>query len=259
MPKHISPAAEAGPPRVRCCARWFGAARGSFLAGAVFLGVLALAGAGCVWCKNPVGEKVIAARQYSLRGMEALQREQFEEAEGLFASAVQTSPVDERARCRYAESLWRRGARQEAIAQMEEAVRLSGNDPKLLVELGEMHLAFGDLPRATKCAEQAVAVNGRSASAWALRGDVLRRTGKPQDALACYHRALTYQTHFTHVQLATADIYRESGRPQRSLATLDVLAAQFSPGQEPVEVLFHKARLFINGGRPSGNLPPRRR
>jgi tetratricopeptide (TPR) repeat protein len=202
--------------------------------------LLTSAAIGCACCRNPVGDNVIAARQYSLRGMEAMQRENWDEAESLFARAVSTSPVDERARCRYAETLWRRGARKQAIDQMEEAVRLSSNDPKLLVELGEMHRAEGDLSRAAERAEQAVAANGRLASAWALRGDVLHRTGRATEALACYHRALTYQEHFPRVQLAAANIYRESGRPQRALATLELLAGQYPPGQEPAEVLFHK-------------------
>ena len=237
MPKHIAPGwlacfelARRGAPRVDAAP----------LCRLVFSAALLNAAIGCACCRNPVGDNVIAARQYSLRGMEAMQRENWDEAESLFARAVSTSPVDERARCRYAETLWKRGARQEAIAQMEEAVRLSSNDPKLLVELGEMHLAGGDLARAAERAEQAVAADGRSASAWALRGDVLRRTGHAAEALACYHRALTYQEHFPHVQLAAADIYRKSGRPQRTLATLELLAGQYPPGQEPAEVLFHK-------------------
>lgn len=178
-----------------------------------------------------------------------MQRQQWEQAEDLFAQAVQTSPVDERARWRYAEMLWRRGAHKEALVQMEEAVRLSGNEPKLLVQSGEMYLAAGDLPRAAKRAEQAVAADSQMASAWALQGDVLRRSGNHQDALAAYHRALNYQEHFPHVQLAAAEIYGESGRPQRALATLELLAGQYPPGQEPAEVQFATGLALKSLGR----------
>lgn len=211
--------------------------------------VACLVSAGCAYCKSPVGENVVAGRQLSLKGLEAMQRDQWEQAEDLFAQAVRTSPVDERARWRYAETLWRRGAHQEALTQMEEAVRLSGNDPKLLVQLGEMHLASGDLPRAARRAGQAVAADSRSAPAWALRGDVLRREGNHQDALAAYHRALHYQEHFPHVQLAAAEIYREAGRPQRALATVELLAGQYPPGQETTQVQYSKGLALKALGR----------
>lgn len=210
---------------------------------------LGLAAIGCAYCKSPVGASVIASRQLSLQGMEAMQRQDWERAEGLFAQAVHTSPVDERARWRYAETLWRRGAKQEAVTQMEEAVRLSGNEPKLLVQLGEMHLAMGDLPRAAKRAQQAVSGDSRSATAWALQGDVLRRSGNHQDALAAYHRALHYQEHFPHVQFAAAEIYTESGRPQRALATLELLAGQYPPGQEPADVQYARGLALKSLGR----------
>lgn len=245
MPKHIAPQALANPIFPRPGASGCIAAR-TFLGAAI---LATLASSGCAYCKSPVGENVVAARQLSLKGLEAMQRQEWENAEGLFAEAVRTSPVDERARWRYAETLWRRGAQKEALEQMEEAVRLSGNDPKLLVELGEMHLASGDLPRAARRAEQAVASDSRSPAAWALRGDVLRWAGNQQEALAAYHRALNYQEHFPHVQLAAAEIYGESGRPQRALATLEHLEGQFPPGQEPAEVQFAKGLALKSLGR----------
>lgn len=247
MPKHIGPIdlARIHVPR-RGAAACAPAPTVAWLLGLFLLGP---SGIGCTYCRNPVGDDVVAARQMSLRGLEAMQRDEWEEAEGLLEKAVQTSPVDERARCRYAETLWRRGARENAIAQMEEAVRLSGNDSRLLVQLGEMHLAHGDLPRASRRAGQAIAADSRSAAAWALRGDVLRKTGNGLDALLCYHRALTYQEHFPHVQLSAAEIYRESGRPQRALSTLELLADQYPPGQEPQEVLLHKGLALRSLGR----------
>src|SRR5262245_34806009 len=74
-------------------------------------------------------ESVAAARQLSLQGIDAQERGHWEQAEAYFAEAVAKCPQDERARCGYAEALWRRGALSEAIIHMEEAVRLSGHDP----------------------------------------------------------------------------------------------------------------------------------
>ena len=72
---------------------------------------------------------------------------------------------------------------------MEEAVRLSGDDPDRLVRLGQMYRSRGDLSQASKQAAQAIAANPQLASAWALRGDVLLAQGSRSEALASFHRA----------------------------------------------------------------------
>src|SRR6266516_3723956 len=98
-------------------------------------------------------ESIAAARQLSLQGIDAQQRGHWDRAESLFAAAILKCPSDERARYGYAESLWQRGAWQQAVEHMEEAVRLSGNDPERLVRLGQMYRARGDLVRARRQAE----------------------------------------------------------------------------------------------------------
>ena len=101
-------------------------------------------------------------------------------AETLFAAAILKCPSDERARSGYAESLWQRGAREQAIEHMEEAVRLSVHDAQRLVRLGQMYGATGDLARAGHCADQAIGVSPELASAWALRGHVQRERPEGQ-------------------------------------------------------------------------------
>src|SRR5438270_12140729 len=72
-------------------------------------------------------ESIAAARQLSLQGIDAQQRGRWDQAEGLFAAAIVKCLIDERARYGYAESLWHRGADSDAIAPMDEAVRLAAN------------------------------------------------------------------------------------------------------------------------------------
>src|SRR5688500_9485554 len=92
---------------------------------------------GCsLWRADRDSELLTRSRQLSLQGMEAESRGMHQDAENCFASAIQACPHDERARGRYAESLWRRGARNEAVAHMEEAVRLSSQSPERIVQLG---------------------------------------------------------------------------------------------------------------------------
>jgi tetratricopeptide (TPR) repeat protein len=212
---------------------------------------LALLGGGCraFRCQKVSDEAIAEARQLSLQGMAARQRGRWEQAEALYADAVLKCPRDERAHCGYAESLWQRGAQAEAVAHMEEAVRLSGHDPERVVQLGEMYLARGELARASQQAERAVAANTQLAGAWALRGKVLAAQGSRTEALASFHRALKLQQQYPEVQLALAEIYGEQNRPQRALATLQSLADSFPPEQVPVEVLIHQGLALRQLGR----------
>jgi tetratricopeptide (TPR) repeat protein len=161
----------------------------------------------------------------------------WQEAESLFQSAIEKDPSDERAHCHYAELLWRRGVRGEAIQNMERAVTLSGGRADLHVKLGEMYLAYGQLERAWLQAESAIAAQPGLADAWALRGDVLDRQGRREEALVSYHRAMGYQSCYPRVQLAVAEIYRGQNRPRRALATLEAVVEQAGPDGVPGDVL----------------------
>ncbi len=88
------------------------------------------------------------ARQLSLRGTDALDRDRYQDAELLFAEALQNCPNDERAQWGYAQTLWQRGATESAIEHMREAIRLSGKNAEYRVRLGEMYLAIGELQSA---------------------------------------------------------------------------------------------------------------
>jgi tetratricopeptide (TPR) repeat protein len=192
---------------------------------------------------------VVAARQLSLRGIDAQQCGKWQEAEVFFADALRQNPADERAHCHYAQVMWQRGQQAAAIRHQEESVRLSGGDPQQLVRLGEMYLSLGNVPAAWECAGKALEANHRLACAWALQGDVYRRQRSWDQALESYHRTLTEQPHFPHVQLACAEIYRELNRPRRALATLDALESQLRPQAAPAELYFQQGLAYKALGR----------
>jgi Flp pilus assembly protein TadD len=170
--------------------------------------------------------------------MDARQRGRLQEAESLLSQATEKCPLDEKIRSHYSETLWDSGQRDLAVANMEEAVRLSGGDMDRVVRLGEMYLAQGDLDRAAAQAETAIQANRPRADAWALRGNVLRAQKRDRESLAAYHRALSYQEHYPSVQLAIAAIYRRQGRHSRELATLRSLADGYPPGEMPHRVQY---------------------
>jgi Flp pilus assembly protein TadD len=212
---------------------------------------LATACGGCrvFRCPKASDETIAEARQLSLQAAAARQRSRWEQAELLYADAVLKCPSDERARCGYAESLWQRGAQDEAVAHMEEGVRLSGHDPERVVQLGEMYLARGDLERATAQADRAIRANRQLAAAWALSGKAHAAQGHQNEALASFHRALTIQPQYPEVQLALAASYAQQGRPQRALVTLQTLADSYPPDQVPVDVLIHQGLALSQLGR----------
>jgi tetratricopeptide (TPR) repeat protein len=193
-----------------------------------------------------VESNVITARQLTQRGIDAACRNKWDQAEELFVQAAEISHDDVPARHQYARALWRRGAQQDAIAVMSQAVQLSGSDPRLHVELGEMYLAVGDLERAQVHAGAAISGNPRLAAAWALRGDLRRGWDDNTGALAAYHRALSLQPDFPRVQLEVADLYLAQDHPGRALATLDRLAQSYATDAVPGDVCYRQGLALLS-------------
>lgn len=219
---------------------------------AILCSVLMLSfGVGCraLRCKEANDAALAGARRQSLQALEAQQRGQWDQAETLFAAAIEQCPADERARHGYAHALWQRGAHDEAIAHMEEAVRLSGNDPERLVELGGMYLQRGQQHRAAEQADLAIAADPQLAAAWVLRGQSHLSLGQSDNALASLHRALSLRVNYPEAQLAIAAIYTQQSRPQRALATLQALGDSFPPDQIPADILIQEAFAFRALGR----------
>jgi tetratricopeptide (TPR) repeat protein len=186
---------------------------------------------------GPVSESLATCRQFSQQGVAALERGQREKAEELLAKAVKACPVDPEARRHYAETLWQRGARAEAVAQLEQAVRQSADDATLHVRLAEMHLAMSRPDAARQSAEQAVERNPRSGAAWMVRGQVIRAAGDAHQALADCLRALRYAPDDRRVLLEVAELQRQLNQPERALQTLQCLADTYAPGEESQQVL----------------------
>lgn len=191
--------------------------------------------------RNPVADNVIESRQLSMRGIDALERGEWESAESLFGQAIECCPTDVVARERYAESLWRRGLREAAIVHLETAVSLEGRGSPLRVQLGHMYLSSGSTELARVQAEEAVLARPKSAEAWALRGEVLTAQGNTAEAMSSYHRALGLNPSFDRVKFSLCNLYLQERRPRRALATIDTVIAGFPPGSEPTQAMLLKA------------------
>lgn len=212
---------------------------------------LAVAVAGCQipGRHGPISQSLATCRQFSRQGIAALERHRWEQAESLLAKAVEACPADVDARRNYAEALWHRGAHTKALAQLEKAVELAGEDTALLVRMAEMQLALGRLDLARTHAEKALDLDSKSAAAWAVHGKAMQAAGDARRALADYHRALAVAPNDQTILLETAELYRQLNQPQRALATLQRLADTYAPGEEPQQVLYLQGLAYLALGR----------
>lgn len=196
---------------------------------AVLLGGASLCGCRAI-SRYGESRQTIAARRLSRQGLEAMHAGQWDVAEGLFAGALDITAADDRAHWGLAESLWQRGEREAALKHMEQAVRLSASDPRLMRRLARMYLDLGRITEAEKQTIAALEADRESAEVWALRGDCLVNRGDHLGALAAYHRALAIQPDYPEVQLQAAELYRIQGRYDRLLATIDRLQDSLGTG-----------------------------
>jgi tetratricopeptide (TPR) repeat protein len=204
---------------------------------------------GCVHFgrRGPVAQDVIIARQLSQQGLDALHDGDFQLAEERFALAIEQCPANTDARYQLANCLWKRGATHEAIAQLEEALKMAGyDDVEMVVELGYMEANVDRLERANDLAEEAIRMAPNHAGAWRLHGDVRREVGHGEAALASYHRSLSYDPQNLEVQLASAELYAALGRPHRVLATLHRIEDKLSTEHRPESMLVLKSRALAD-------------
>ena len=213
--------------------------------------ILFVAAAGCriPGYGGPRSQTVLQSRQFSQQGAGALERQDWAAAESLFSQAVAACPSDVDARRQYAETLWHRGAVDQAIEQLLAASKVAPEDPTLLDRLAEFRLTDGNLEDARRDAETAIDLDPRSADAWMVRGKVMRQLGDNRQALADLHKALSYDPRNAHVLHELAQTYLVAGQPQRALSNLQSLLDLHSPGDEPSQLLDELGQAYAGLGR----------
>ncbi|HWB10741.1 MAG TPA: tetratricopeptide repeat protein [Pirellulales bacterium] len=198
------------------------------------------AGFGCRFrsLEGPVPRSLILSRQLSQQGMSAMERGNWARADDLLAQAVKVFPQDADARYHYAEVLWHRGEKLAAVEQLDKALQLAPDDPKLLLRAAQMRIAMGRPDEAGDLIQRGIDADSKNPAAWTLRGRLRRQAGERREALADYHRALGYRPDDRETLLEAAEVYRELNQPLRALATLQNLSDTYPPGEEPPQVLY---------------------
>lgn len=209
--------------------------------------------AGCASLRGRIRDNddaEIGARRLSRDGVAAMDEGDWDDAERLFAAALEIWDGDDRAHWGMAEVLWHRETREQAVEHMQRAVRLSGEDPSLHSRLGRMHFEMGQLAEAREIAAKILAADRENAEAWELTGDIQRLRGRKGDALKSYHQALALRPVFLDVQLKVARLYQEQQRFDRVLATLDRVQDRSTVAGCPSDVHHLRGIAMHRLGRP---------
>ncbi|MGD9634288.1 MAG: tetratricopeptide repeat protein [Pirellulales bacterium] len=245
------------PPALRCvrvpaCARSPSAAKSlSMLLVVAFISSIFASFTGCAALRRrPVAAEVAAGRDMTQRGVTAMEGGDWNSAERLLGSAVESCGKDASTRGYFAETLWHRGATDAALKQMAEAVELDPNDTTLIVRYGEMLLGTGDTDLALARANQAIMLNPKLAPAWALRGRIYWRLDQTERALADLQRSLEYAPDTSDVLMDVAAIYRQRGQHERCLTTLQHLIDTYPPGQATQLAYWMEGLTLADLGRP---------
>ena len=213
--------------------------------------VAACSGCALIGHERPVTKQLAESRQVSQRGITALERGDWQAGETLLAQSIKLCSVDPEPHYQYAEALWHRGAKEQALAEMQEALacyrattRRSPCGPARCASTW----ASSTKPNAAWPTTRSI-WDPHLAAGWALRGQVAQAQGRLDDALAFFHRALQFQRDNKLVLLLIAEVYRQQNRPDRALNTLQTLRDGFNPGEEPQRVLYLEGLAFFALGR----------
>ena len=206
-----------------------------------------LVGTGCQTL-SPFAErtkaKIVSARSWTNGGLEAMQSGHLQRAQGFFKRAAEQHPTDFRNRANLARAHFQSGEIENAIQEMEAAVELSGNDPWMTVELGQMYLAKGDLNMARQQADSAIAKVHNFVPGYTLLGQVSRHAGEYDQSLAYLHKAASLDPSDLDVPIELVKTYRSNNEPRKALAAIDQLLARYPVDSQAEQAILAKVDIL---------------
>lgn len=185
-------------------------------------------------------------------GVAALEGGQLDEASRKFAQAIKKDENDLSSRRYYAEILWRKGSRDEALRCLADAADRDGPDDEkaaIYESLAEKFLEMRQPTAALNYANKVVDLAPRRHEGWELCGMVLQEVGKNEEALAAYHRALVLAPNDRRLLRNLAVFEGDLGDHQRALAAWEELGRFYPDHSEPADVLCGKALACRGLGR----------
>jgi len=225
----------------------------------VLLCVLLVLAVGCQLNRSfaPISPGQMLGSNSSRLGIEAMERGNLAEAEKRLEEAVRYNRNDINHRRHYAEVLWQLGKHQEALLQLDEALKRGGqNNATLHIALAEKYLAIREYTRAYRHANEAVRLDPQDYRSWALRGRAKRfqasqQAGYVEHTVAMLHqaredylRAVSLSPNNRELLAELATIQMNCGQPEQALATWLTLQSLYPQGGEPNEVLLGKTETL---------------
>ena len=191
---------------------------------------------------------LLLGRQFTRKGVVAMESGQWTEAEKLLAKAVEESPDDPESRRHYAEALWKRGEKDEAIRQLDLAIQ-NGGGYEHHARLAQMYLDTEQIAKAIRHADRAIDLQPEEAAGWAVRARILDHQKSDSQALIAYQRARGLAPEDRELLWDMARLYERLNRSRDSLVVLQDLSNTYTPGEEPQEVIYCMGRVCAVLGR----------
>jgi tetratricopeptide (TPR) repeat protein len=226
----------------------------------VTLGIVLTLAVGCQFNRQfaPISPTHIRSNEFSRQGIVALEQGDLAEAERQLENAVRWNKNDSNHRLHLAEVLWRREKHQEALQQLDEAVRRGGQyNASLHISFAEKLLEIREFAIAKHHADIAVRLAPQDHRSWALRGRAkymlaTHRAGPTghtlsertlamlHEARADYLRAVSLAPNDSALLVKLATVQMRCGQPEQALATWLTIQNLYPQGSEPQEVLVGK-------------------
>ncbi|MDR0609707.1 MAG: tetratricopeptide repeat protein [Planctomycetaceae bacterium] len=222
---------------------------------------------GCHWggALKPITPSQILSGERSRLGIAAMERGDLAEAEKRLEEAVKLNKKDIAYRRYYADALWQRGKYEEALQQLNEAIKRGGtDDASLHISLAEKHLILNRPSTAYQHANTTIRLAPQEYKGWALRGKAgwllaagqqlteLQRDESPEkiqqymiQARNDYYRALSFSPNNRDLLPELAAVQMICRQPEHALATWQNLQDLFPKGAEPADLLRGKAEALI--------------
>ena len=202
--------------------------------------------------------QVFSSGEQSRKGIAALEQGNLIDAEKRLEHAVKLNKNDINHRRYYAEALWQQGKHQEALRQLEEAVKRGGqNNASLHISLAEKYLAIKEYTTAYHHADEAVRSDSQDYRSWALRGRTKRWQAANQAGYAEHTAAMLHQAREDYLRAASlapgdrellvelATVQMGCGQPEQALATWLSVQSLYPQEREPPEVLLGKTETLM--------------
>ena len=223
----------------------------SSLALAIAWGAVVCVGVGG-GCRNVPFYRMTSKASKSLplsrEGIVAFERGDLALAEENLRKAVELNDSDVETCRYYAETLWRLGKRDEAIAVLETAAEKRATidvEESLYRSLGEKALERNRPEDAARWANKIVDLTPKSAVGWELRGKAARRLGRPKEALEDFQRAARFAADDRALLREIATIQNEIGDFD---ATWQYLEQLYPTNREPAEVFAGQGDTYCGLG-----------